>query len=252
MTYSMIGRCAETGAFGGIVGTSSLAVGARCLQVGHGVGAVLSQHRTDPRLAEAGLRRLEAGDDAKTALAAVVESAPGREWRQIAVLDGNGGAAAFHGRMLYSIHSEAIGADCIAIGNILDNPDVTRAMADRFVALADAPLEARLMASLKAGREAGGEILEPLHSAALTVSGPDGVPRLDLRVDIAEEAVAALADLLAAYGDQADSLRQVALDPDAVPVSRAMFEASVDRIKALGLEDRFPTARRQDDWTLRG
>ena len=52
MTYSIIAQCPRTGAFGGAVGTSSLAVGNRCLHVAHGVGAFLSQHRTDPRIGE--------------------------------------------------------------------------------------------------------------------------------------------------------------------------------------------------------
>ena len=62
MTYSIIARCSRTGAFGGGVVTSSLAVGNRCLHVADGVGAFLSQHRTDPRLGEQGLALLAAGD----------------------------------------------------------------------------------------------------------------------------------------------------------------------------------------------
>jgi len=250
MTYSMIARCGETGAFGGVVGTSSLAVGNRCLKVRHGIGAALSQHRTDPRLAEAALASLEVGQTTEEALAAVVADAPGREWRQLALLDRDGRTAAFHGRMLYSIHGHAVGRDCVAIGNILGHDGVPRAMAERFEAMATAPLAERLAAALEAGRDAGGEVLAPLRSAALVVSGPDGIDAVDLRVDMAEEAAAALAALLRAHGQEAASLRRVALDPDAVPVSRRLFEASVARIAALGLEDRFPTARRRADWRL--
>ena len=66
------------------------------------------------------------------------------------------------------------------------------------------------------------------------------------------ETVAALRGLMAAYGDQEEILRRVALEPDGVPVARSLFEASIARIAELGLEDRFPTARNRGDWTLRG
>lgn len=250
MTYSMLGRDAATGAFGGVVGTSSLAVGNRCLAARHGLGAVLSQHRTDPRLATKGLDALARGLHAEAALAAIRQDAPGLEWRQLAVIDDQGRTAAFHGDRLYSIHAAGQGPDCVAIGNIIDNPDVPQAMADAFTAAAGQPLAARLMAGLLAGRDAGGEVLEPIRSAALQVTGPDGVAAVDLRVDQADEAAGTLADLLTAYGAQAETLRRVALEPDTVPVSRTLFEASVTRIKALGLQDRFPTAARRDDWTV--
>lgn len=250
MTYSIIARCSRTGAFGGGVVTSSLAVGNRCLHVADGVGAFLSQHRTDPRLGEQGLALLAAGKSAEQAMAEVVR-APTIGWRQLAALDAHGGAAVHHGERLYSIATAATSPECVAIGNILANDRVTDAMAAAFADAPDQPLEGRLLAALAAGRDAGGEILEPVRSGAVKVTGADGVDRVDLRVDKADEAVAALSDLLDAYGDQEALLRAVALEPDGVPVSRAMFEASIDRIAELGLEDRFPTAARRDSWTLR-
>ncbi|SME92642.1 Uncharacterized conserved protein, Ntn-hydrolase superfamily [Tistlia consotensis] len=251
MTFSMIARCPETGAFGGVVGTSALAVGNRCLRVSHRRGAFLSQHRTDSRLGDRGIALLDKGLSADDAIAQVVAGAPDIEWRQLAALDAEGRAAIYHGRRMYSIYSHSIGKDCVAIGNILANDRITDAMVAAFEAAPQAALERRLVQALAAGRDAGGEILEPLHSAALRVTGPHGIDRCDLRVDSAGEAVAALEALLAAYGDQEEILRLVALEPDSVSVSRALFEASIERIAELGLEERFPTARRRDSWTLR-
>lgn len=251
MTYSIIAQCPQTGAFGGAVGTSSLAVGNRCLHIAHGIGAVLSQHRTDPRLGEQGLALLAQGQSADAVMKSITQ-APNIGWRQLAVLDPAGQSAVHHGDQLYSITTEAAGPKCIAIGNILDNDRVTAAMIEAFMANPNDQLELRLVQALEGGREAGGEILEPLHSAALRVSGSDGMDRCDLRIDRADEAVTALKDLLAAYGNQEDMLRNVAFQPETVPVARSMFDASVKRIAELGLEDRFPTARRRADWTLRG
>jgi uncharacterized Ntn-hydrolase superfamily protein len=251
MTYSMIGRCTRTGAYGGVVATSALAVGNRCLKVQHGRGAFLSQHRTDPRLADMGIDHLAEGQSAEDAIERVVADRDGIEWRQLAALDASGNSAVHHGRMMYSIFNDSAAPDCIAIGNILATPDVTLAMAAAFAECPDDPLAERLLRGLEAGRDAGGEVLEPVRSAALLVSGEDGIAACDLRIDVAEEAVAALRSLHDRYGDQHGILRGVALHPDEIPVARTLFEASVTRIAELNLEDRFPTAAHRDRWLMR-
>ena len=62
MTFSIAGRCARTGMLGAVVTTSSIAVGSRCPYAAAGVGAVLTQNRTDPRLGPAILDRLQRGE----------------------------------------------------------------------------------------------------------------------------------------------------------------------------------------------
>ena len=162
------------------------------------------------------------------------------------------GAAVYHGRRMYSIYTHSIDTDCLALGNILDNDGVTDAMAAAFVAAEDAPLGDRLMLALEAGRDAGGEVLDPLQSAALRVTGEHGIDAMDLRIDISDgRAIEDLRALYAAYGDRSGLLRQVALEPDGLPVWRRLFDASIDRIAELGLEARFPTARQRANWTLR-
>ena len=61
MTFSLLGRCARTGQFGAAVTTSSVAVGTRVPFVAPGLGGVLTQHRTDPRLGPRGLELLRSG-----------------------------------------------------------------------------------------------------------------------------------------------------------------------------------------------
>ncbi len=51
MTFSIIGRCQETGQVGIAISSSSIAVGARCPWVRAGVGAVSTQNITLPALA---------------------------------------------------------------------------------------------------------------------------------------------------------------------------------------------------------
>lgn len=253
MTFSIIGYCEATGAFGAAITTSDLAVGGRCVRLAHGRGAFLSQHRTDSRLGDLGIALLRRGRGAAAAIEEVADSSPLIEWRQLGALDAEGRAAVHHGRRMYSIHTHTGGRDCLALGNILANDRVTAAMAAAFGADPAAPLAERLMRALEAGRDAGGEILGPLRSAALQVTGEDDIPACDLRVDLSEgRAVEDLRRLHEAHRDRAGALRAVALAPDSVPVQRALFEASIRRIEELGLEDRFPTARHRDDWTVTG
>ncbi|MFN7332870.1 MAG: DUF1028 domain-containing protein, partial [bacterium] len=76
MTYSILGRCARTGQFGAAVTTSSIAVGSRVPHVAPGLGGVLTQHRTDPRLGPRGLELLRSGCSAEETMAALVASTP--------------------------------------------------------------------------------------------------------------------------------------------------------------------------------
>lgn len=252
MTFSIIGRCARTGAFGAAITTSDLAVGGRCVRLSHGQGAMLSQHRTDSRLGDLGISLLAKGATAQDTVSRVSVSSDDIEWRQLGALDAKGNAAVYHGRRMYSIYTHTIEKDCLALGNILANDQVTQKMASAFARSVDLTLGERLMLALEAGRDAGGEILGPLRSSALRVTGEHGLDALDLRIDMSEQtAVEDLRALLEAYSDREDVLRQVALAPDTLPVMRSLFEASVARIAELGLQARFPTERRCESWTLR-
>ena len=59
MTFSIIGRCPETGQVGIAISSSSIAVGARCPGVRAGVGPVSTQNITLPALGPQVLDLLE-------------------------------------------------------------------------------------------------------------------------------------------------------------------------------------------------
>lgn len=253
MTFSIIGRCEKTGAFGAAITTSDLAVGSRCVRLAHGRGAVLSQHRTDSRLADLGIKLLREGANADDTVNQICASTKDIDWRQIGALDADGKTAVYHGRRMYSIYTHTAGKNCLALGNILDNETVTREMALAFQKDPDLPLGEKLMRALEAGQAAGGEVLGPMRSAALQVSGDHGIPTYDLRIDMSEgQAIEDLRKLFEAYRGRENALRNVALSPDAVPIQRRLFDASVKRIAELGLSDRFPSAARQDSWNIEG
>ena len=216
MTYSLIGRCARTGQFGCAVATSSLAVGSRVPHAAPGVGAVLTQHRTDPRLGPRGLELLRQGCSAKETLAALVASTPDHAWRQLAVMDRHGRTAQFDGAKVKPARAAMHAPDCIAMGNILANEDVPAAMAGAFAKASAEPLAERLVRAMEAGEAAGGEGT-PVISAVLLVVEREAFPLVDLRVDDAPEAIPALRALWDRYRPMVELFVTRAVDPDAVP-----------------------------------
>ncbi len=213
MTFSIIARCARTGAFGASISTSNIAVGTRCPFARSGVGAVLTQHRTDPRLGPRGLDLLASGCSAQETIDALVASTPHIGWRQLAAIDRAGRTASYAGQRITSIRSEVHGQDCVAIGNIIANDGVPGAMVRAFEADPALDLAERLMRALEAGEAAGGEIKE-VRSAALLVVQTESFPLVDLRIDAADRPIAALRALWQEYIPWTDEFVLRAVDPD--------------------------------------
>ena len=216
MTYSLVGKCARTGMFGAAVTTSSGAVGSRCPYARAGVGAVLTQHRTDPRLGPRGLDLLEAGKSAPEVISELTRDDPTIGWRQLAVIDRDGSTAFFHGDRIKSIHAESEGENCCAIGNIIRNEQVPAAMTAAFEADPEEPLAERLLRALEAGDAAGGEFRQ-IKSAALLVVHEESFAYVDLRVDLDRAPLAQLRyhwefdkPMLQRYVDRV-------INPDSVP-----------------------------------
>ena len=199
--------------FGAAVTTSSLAVGARCPYARAKVGAVLSQSFTDPRLGPRALDLIAQGRTAQQARDLIVAETPQREWRQLAIVDRNGGTAAFSGANVGPEKAEAHGQNCVAVANIVRSTAVPRAMTEAFEAASAEPLARRLMAALHAGEAAGGEF-QPVVSAALLVVHEQAFPYMNLRVDQHASPIDELARLLSAYEPEADAVVTRALNPD--------------------------------------
>lgn len=216
MTFSIVGMCRQTGMFGAAVTTSSIGVGSRCPFAQAGVGAVLTQHRTDPRLGPRGLELLAAGHSARQVMAALAQETPTIGWRQLAIIDTQGETAYYHGDRISSIHAAAQGNAVCAIGNILRSEGVPQAMVEAFGQEPETHLAERLLRALEAGLEAGGE-LKQVKSAALVVVHEQPFPLVDLRVELDSQPLAALRFLWELYQPQLELYVRRAIDPDSVP-----------------------------------
>ncbi len=217
MTFSIVGRCERTGMFGVAITTSSICVGARCPHVRAGVGAVATQNVTDPSLGPALLDAMESGQDAASALALVIKDRPFLDYRQLTVVDRNGGTASFTGENILGTNAVSEGIDCFAAGNLLSSVNVPVAMTASFGFNASEHLAERLLLALEAGIAAGGEEGD-VHSAALLVADTQSFPLVDLRIDWADkDTEIALRNLWQDYEPQMLDYLTRAIDPSAAP-----------------------------------
>lgn len=216
MTFSIIGRCAETGQLGIAISSSSIAVGARCPWVRAGVGAVASQNITLPALGPQVLDALERGQLPPAALDQVLTANGWSDYRQVTVIDSHGRVALFSGKQALGVHNAVAGEQCAAAGNLLASQQVIQAMVDAFEQ-AGGHLADRLLAAMHAAVAAGGEA-GPIHSAALKIAGELTWPLVDLRVDWAEhDPIGQLDGLWQAYRPQMHDYVTRALDPTRAP-----------------------------------
>jgi uncharacterized Ntn-hydrolase superfamily protein len=205
MTFSIVARDPATGQLGVAVATCALAVGRAAPWARPGVGAVatqaLSQRGYGPRL----LDRLAAGDAAEGALDQLLAQDADADQRQVGVVGAAGAPTAWTGVGCLSACGHRTGDDSSAQGNMLASRSVVPSVAEGYAeASGDATgdFAARLVAALRAGDAAGGDLRGRQSAALIVVSGTrddeapwDGV-LVDLRVDDAADPVGELARLL--------------------------------------------------------
>ena len=214
MTFSLAARDPATGAFGVVITTASLAVGARCPFVRGGTGAVLTQNRTDPRLGPKGLDLLDRGASAQETIDELVRTAHVIGWRQLAVVDREGRTAHYSGESIVSKHGGYEGPGCVSIGNLLVSDTLPRRMVEGYFARPQEHFADRLIDALDAGLDAGGEI-NPVRSATLLVAEKFEFPEVNLRVDDHDDPVGELRRIWEKYRKEVDNFILRVLDPDA-------------------------------------
>lgn len=191
MTFSIVARCPRTGQYGACIATYSPNVGPRCVSIVPGRGAASVQATGSPVLNMLAAEMLARGIGAKKIVAELLESDPLPEKRQITVVDVYGMVCAHSGTQIPEHAGHRTGAGYACAGNVLVGEGVVDAMALAFEACPDEPLAERLMRSVEAGRDAGGQP-EGQYSSALYLYDRIPVPVVDLRVEVHDEPVAEL------------------------------------------------------------
>ncbi|HET8830498.1 MAG TPA: DUF1028 domain-containing protein [Casimicrobiaceae bacterium] len=194
MTGSIVARD-KSGAFGVAVASRFFAVGALCPHARAGVGAFATQALVNPGLGHAGLDLLEKGYEAAQVIEALVASDPGRDVRQLHVVDASGRVAPYTGAQCIAWCGHVTADGFSVAGNMLAGPRVIEDTVNAYVRSADRPFAERLIAALEAGEAAGGD-KRGKQAAALLIVTTEVYPSLDLRVDDHGEPIIELRRLL--------------------------------------------------------
>lgn len=196
MTYSIVARDPETGAFGVGVQTHQPSVGAIVPWVKAGVGAVATQSYANPNFGPQGLALLETGLAAERTLAALRAGDTEPEVRQLAVIDAAGRVAVHTGAHCIPFAGHHTGDNYSVQANMMLNDTVPAAMSAAF-ASATGHLASRILEALQAAQREGGDIRGSQSAAILirhTTSAEDFL--WNLRVDNDAEPLAKLRTLV--------------------------------------------------------
>jgi uncharacterized Ntn-hydrolase superfamily protein len=199
-TYSIVARDAASGTMGVAVQSCFFSVGTAVPWGEAGVGVVATQALANIDCGPQGLALLREGVTPDAALARLLARDPGRELRQVALLDSQGRVAAHTGARCVAAAGHLTGDGVSVQANMMTGASVWPAMLDAYQAT-EGDLAARLLAALEAAEAAGGDIRGRQSAALLVVSGerldkPWHGRLFDLRVDDHPEPLAELARLL--------------------------------------------------------
>ncbi|MFI6289107.1 DUF1028 domain-containing protein [Streptomyces sp. NPDC051018] len=243
MTFSIVAKDEATGRFG--VATATHAYGAGIV-VGHaraGVGAVATQSFVEVSYGPRGLDLLGMGIAADAALTALLSADPDRDIRQVAVLDSSGAVAHHTGARCVPSCGSVVSGSMVAIGNMLDNDRVLPAIADGYET-AGGEFAERLLAALRAGERAGGDVRGRMSAslrvvAAEPVSHPWEGGVYDLRADFDPDPLQALTTSLRmsrAYGVFFESVFAPGLVTGSEPVTGDALEDALAGLRATQRE----------------
>ena len=186
-TFSIVARDQQTGELGVAVQSKFIAVGSVVPYAQSEVGAIASQAWGNPRYGPVGLDLLARGKTAEEVVRLMTEADPNREHRQLAVIGTEGNASIFTGKECKDWAGGKTGFNYAVHGNLLAGADVIDAMSLGFEE-ANGTLAERMIASLHAGQQAGGDKRGKQSAALLIVKSGWGYGGLsdrfrDLRVD---------------------------------------------------------------------
>jgi uncharacterized Ntn-hydrolase superfamily protein len=229
VTYSIVARDPDTGAFGVAVQTYWFNVGSGVPWAEPGVGAVATQSFTEYSYGPLGLDLMRNGKTAAEALAALTHADESTEVRQVAMVDPAGSVAVHTGESCVEACGHATGGGFSCQANMMERDTVWDAMSAAF-SEGTGDLADRMLLALQAAEAEGGDI-RGKQSAALLVVPPSGNRwdrDIDIRVEDSGAPLDELARLLnlqrawAALGDAGDHLFSERFDEARASYERAL------------------------------
>jgi uncharacterized Ntn-hydrolase superfamily protein len=187
-TYSIVARDTATGEMAVGVQSHWFSVGTAVPWAEAGVGAVATQSFVDKSYGPKGLALLKQGLTAREALDSLTKADPGREVRQVAIIDAKGNVAVHTGKNCIQYANDFKGFNFSAQSNMMLGNEVSVSMAESFNNTYGKPLAERVLLALEAAEKAGGDIRGMQAAAILVVPGKSNGQvwnerTVDLRVD---------------------------------------------------------------------
>ena len=215
-TFSIVGADPKTGEVGVAVQSKFLAVGAVVPWAKANVGAVATQSWANTKYGPEGLELLEKGLSPDDVIAKLVADDPGRNLRQVAVINAQGEASAFTGEECFDWAGHRIGKNYSCQGNILVSEETVIAMSNSFEQ-STGPLAERLIKALAAAQHAGGDSRGKQSAAVYVLQEGAGYGgyndvKVDLRVDDHPDPIEELSrlyELHKVFGESTDEQREI-------------------------------------------
>ena len=197
-TFSIIAYDENAQEWGIAVATNNIYVGNSTIYIEPNVGAFSVIAETEPLYGIQGMENLKKGKSIEQAIVEVKEKDKDWNYRQVSGIDAKGKVFAFTGSSLkyWKGHaSELLGINHVVMGNQL--ADNVLSVMSRTFESTNGTLAQRLLASLAAGQDAGGQI-SGKQSAALVVKGANNewYNQIDLRVDHSKSPIQELQTLM--------------------------------------------------------
>ncbi len=233
MTFSLVACDLEARQWGVTVASKFLAVGALVPWAAGDVGGVATQALANVGYGPAGIELLRDGLSAQEVVDRLTGDDSQAADRQLGVVDGAGGSAAFTGEACLDWAGHRTGPGYAAQGNLLAGAGVVAALADTFESTAG-PLVERLLAALAAGDAAGGD-RRGRQSACVMVRqagggyGGTSDVLVDLRIDDHPDPIEELHRLYSIH----DLLFGSTPEADLIPLEQVEGELS-QRLSLLG------------------
>jgi uncharacterized Ntn-hydrolase superfamily protein len=187
MTFSIVGFDPIEKEWGIAVQSKFLGVGSVVPWAKAGAGSVATQSYANTAYGPKALQLMEQGKSAQETLELLLADDPDREMRQVGLIDASGNPATFTGKACFDWAGGVTGTHFAAQGNILVDEETVQAMA-RVFKETNGTLADKLLASLDAGQEAGGDSRGKQSAALYIVKEKGGYGSfndryIDLRVD---------------------------------------------------------------------
>ena len=202
-TFSIVARDPETGEMGVAVQSHWFSVGSIVAWGEAGVGVVATQSFVNASFGQRGLDMLKTGMTAQEVVDSLISSDPGGDFRQLAIVDSKGNSASFTGAKCIAEAGNIVGYNYSVQANMMLHNTVWGEMSKTFENT-KGRLAERLVATLEAAQNAGGDIRGKQSACLLVVKGTatgniweDRL--IDLRVEDNPDPIAEIRRLLNVY-----------------------------------------------------